>query len=337
MRNQTRRMLAVNLLYALIPVLLLVLPLFMSNLQMQAYGLSFSVYMIVLEVGVIAVPALLYFLTPDGRGAASVFGRSAKNPGAPLLLVLPLSFCAYFFINGVTLVWMAVLHLVGMTQTPQSVPAPQTVQQLGVALLVIALVPALAEEFFFRGVLQPALHKHMKPWQAVVLGGCMFALIHGQMLSMPGHVLLGIGLCWVMYATRNIWYGILWHFMQNGLAMLISFASGYMLQMTQSMPGMDAAQQSADALTTPIMLMGGIAFMVMFGAGTALFGMLLWYTTRQRRAGANDDIARQERAPDAPDAPGAPGAVAWLPLIVALGCIVFMYVTSGREMLGVGL
>lgn len=329
MRNETRKMLAVNLLYALIPVLLLVVPLFMSDLQLQAYGLPFSVYMIVLEVGVIAVPALLYFLTPDGRRAAGDFGRSAKKPGAPLLLVLPLSFCAYFFINGVTLVWMAVLNSVGMTQIPQSVPAPQTAQQLGVALLVVALVPALAEEFFFRGVLQPALHKHMKPWQAIVLGGCMFALIHGQMLSMPGHVLLGMGLCWVMYATRNIWYGILWHFLQNGLAMLISFASSYMLQMTQSMPGMDAAaQQSAEALSTPIMLIGGIAFMVMFGAGTALFGMLLWYTTRQHRTEANHVLARQERAP---------GAVAWLPLVIALGCVVFMYVTSGMEMLGAGL
>ena len=321
MREDAKKLLAVNLLYALIPVLLLLIPHLTGRMEMAAYGAQYSAVMVALEFGIIALPTLIYFVTPWGRELARHFW--AQRPSAAILLIIPLAICAYFLVTGITALWVALLSALGMTAPQQATPLPATPGQLGVSVLVIGLAPALCEEFFFRGTLQPVLARHMKPWAAVVLCGCLFGLIHGQLAALPGHVLLGIGLCLVAYWTRSIWYTVLWHFLQNSLAMGMGYLSSALLKQAEALSGVEA--QAAQASDPFMLLAGGLMLIVPFAIGTALFLGLLYLTTKRHR---ETTVARAQ---------ARPSLLCWTPLLIALACAVYMYVTSGAALLGGGV
>ena len=110
MNREAKKLLAVNCLYAVIPLLLMLIPLLFSGVEMEAYGPGYVLYMVGVEAGIIAVPALLYFLTPLGRSCAQdVF---SQKPTSAILLMVPLAFCAYFFVNGVTACKIAIQQAV---------------------------------------------------------------------------------------------------------------------------------------------------------------------------------------------------------------------------------
>ena len=184
---------------------------------------------------------------------------------------------------------------------------------------MIAAVPALCEEFFFRGVLLPSLLRRLRPGAAIVLGGCLFGLVHGDLSALPGHVLLGIGLCLVAYWTRSIWYVVVWHFLQNGIAVFITYFSGAMLE------ALGTAQSAATAQEPAFLFLGGVLLLIPFSVGTALFLALLWITTRSHRS-----------AP-LPRAEGRAPVWVWAPVLVALLCAACLYALSGVQMAGGGL
>ena len=320
MNRDARKLLVVNALYALIPLLLAGLPLLFSGMAMEAYGPGYALYMIGMEAGIIALPVLLFFRTSLGREVQSE--GFWQRPKSALLLVLPLALCAYFFVNGVTACWLALLQALGLSQAAAAVPSPQTPGELAVALLVVAVVPALSEEFFFRGVLLPRLARHFSPAAAILLGGALFALVHGDLASLPGHLLLGAGLALAAYWTRSIWYTALWHFLQNGIAVLILYVSPRLLELTA---GAQTAQSAALAEEPLMLLAGGLMLLVPFGLGTALFLFLLWLTTKEHRP------------LPLPRAEGRLPGPAFAPLGAGLLCALLLYVLSGLQMAGVGL
>ena len=318
MNRESRQLLAVNALYALIPVLLLIVPKLFAKAELAPYGAGYNAYMLLVEFGAIVLPALVWCYTPAGRPTARAFW--AQRPGPGLLLVVPLAFCAYFAINGVTVLWSLLLGALGLNVIPQTVVPPQSGAQLGIGLLIIALWPALCEEYFFRGILQPALHRRLPPWAAIALGGCLFGLVHGQLAALPGHVLLGVGLCLVAYWTRSVWYTMLWHLIQNGIAMVISYYSGEILKASQSAAGMDASAMLAQQPL--LMAMSATMLLLTFGAGAAACLALLWLT------------ARRHREQPIPRAECKVHPLAWSPLLIAAGCIAYQYVSSGIAMWG---
>jgi len=96
-------------------------------------------------------------------------------------------------------------------------------------LLALAVVPAVCEEFFFRGYLLSALATRMSSRSAVLLSGLLFGLFHLLVTDrlaverfLPS-TLLGLVLGWVCVRTRSIVPGMLLHAAHNGLLMMISY------------------------------------------------------------------------------------------------------------------
>ena len=95
---------------------------------------------------------------------------------------------------------------------------------LVINLFVVALLPAVSEELFFRGALQNILEKWTK--SAIVsigLASLGFALLHGTILKFLPILVLGITLGTIFYVTRNLWYSILFHFLNNSMALIASY------------------------------------------------------------------------------------------------------------------
>lgn len=88
-------------------------------------------------------------------------------------------------------------------------------------LFIMALLPAIGEELFFRGSLQKALLRvSNKPWLAILVSSTVFALLHGTFFKLIPIFTLGVILGTVYHVTRNLWYTIIIHFLNNAFAVL---------------------------------------------------------------------------------------------------------------------
>jgi uncharacterized protein len=87
------------------------------------------------------------------------------------------------------------------------------------AMLIIALLPAIFEELFFRGALQQLLTQWFKmPIVAILVTSIVFSAIHLSYYGFLTRAFLGVGLGLVYYYSKNIWLPIIIHFVNNGIA-----------------------------------------------------------------------------------------------------------------------
>src|SRR5262249_17197262 len=90
-------------------------------------------------------------------------------------------------------------------------------------LLLFALIPAVCEEFAFRGYILSGLEHAYRPATAVVLSALLFGFMH-VLLSLFQQLfnatLLGLVLGLLAVRSRSIVPGIVFHLINNGLAVL---------------------------------------------------------------------------------------------------------------------
>lgn len=90
-------------------------------------------------------------------------------------------------------------------------------------LFIMAISPALSEEIFFRGTLQPLLgekhHPHIAIWSTAIL----FSAIHMQFYGFIPRMLLGAVLGYTVYWSKSLWLGIIGHAVNNGMAVISYF------------------------------------------------------------------------------------------------------------------
>ncbi len=92
-----------------------------------------------------------------------------------------------------------------------------------VIFVALAVVPALAEEWFFRGFVLSWLRARMRVGTAVLASALLFGAFHvfsPTMLSPERFLpttLLGLVLGWLCVRTRSLWPGVVVHLVHNGL------------------------------------------------------------------------------------------------------------------------
>ena len=85
-------------------------------------------------------------------------------------------------------------------------------------LFIIAVIPAIGEEFIFRGILQKKLVEQMKnPHVAIWLAALIFSAIHMQFQGFLSRMLLGGILGYLYHWTGNLWVPIFAHLVNNAV------------------------------------------------------------------------------------------------------------------------
>lgn len=91
-------------------------------------------------------------------------------------------------------------------------------------LIVMAAIPALCEEWLFRGVIQKKLIETFpKPWLGILLTAIIFSAIHFQFAGFFPRMFLGIMLGYLYFFSGNIWISIWGHFVFNGIQVLSKY------------------------------------------------------------------------------------------------------------------
>lgn len=92
-------------------------------------------------------------------------------------------------------------------------------------LFLIALLPAISEELFFRGAVQKIFSEKFSKYIAVWITAFFFSLIHFQMYGFIPRMILGAILGYLLVWTRSLWIPILAHFLNNALAISVAYFS----------------------------------------------------------------------------------------------------------------
>ena len=89
--------------------------------------------------------------------------------------------------------------------------------------VIIAILPAITEEMYFRGLLERTLFDaKMAPIHAIFISSFLFALIHFEFYYLLPLLFMGLTLGYIYYRTKNLWLSIIAHFFNNGLIVLVT-------------------------------------------------------------------------------------------------------------------
>ncbi len=95
---------------------------------------------------------------------------------------------------------------------------------LAISLIVVALIPAVSEEFFFRGILQRHIIEGVRNYHiGIWLTAFIFAFVHFQFFTFLPRFVLGVLLGYIFYWQRSIWASSLAHFTNNALGVVMYF------------------------------------------------------------------------------------------------------------------
>jgi uncharacterized protein len=184
------------------------------------------------SIGVFVLPALLYFYLMNIPFAKKKFSRQQLMLSiAIMLLALPvINFLVVWnesihlpaFLNGVE-IWMQNMEAQAMQMTEMFLRM-NSPTDLVVNLFLIALIPALGEEFLFRGVIQSSLYRwkgniHLSIW----LSAFLFSALHMQFLGFVPRFLIGGMFGYLFFWSGSIWIPVIVHFCNNALAVTLTY------------------------------------------------------------------------------------------------------------------
>ncbi|MBK8982587.1 MAG: CPBP family intramembrane metalloprotease [Ignavibacteria bacterium] len=82
-------------------------------------------------------------------------------------------------------------------------------------VLVIAVTPAICEEFLFRGLVLKNFEKFLSASKAIFYSGLLFALFHFHPFNLIPLIILGVYLTFIVYHSGSILTAVVCHFLNN--------------------------------------------------------------------------------------------------------------------------
>ncbi len=96
-----------------------------------------------------------------------------------------------------------------------------------VNILMIAIIPALGEEFFFRGIIQKLFGRWFKSTHlAVILASILFSALHFQFYGFFPRLFLGLIFGYLFLWSGNLWYPIIAHLFNNLISVVAFYIYG---------------------------------------------------------------------------------------------------------------
>lgn len=103
-------------------------------------------------------------------------------------------------------------------ETYRMLVGAESIPEFIFVVLIVAVVPALAEEFLFRGVVQRSMEETVGGLRGAILAGVIFGAFHMNPFSLVPLVALGIFFGYLVYRSRNITLAVAAHFFNNFIA-----------------------------------------------------------------------------------------------------------------------
>lgn len=168
---------------------------------------------------IILIPVAVYTIIRK-LDIREVFRLKPLQPLAGVLIIL-LAMPAQFVGNMLNTTVVYFLQFLGdIPATPM--PAPKDYAGLAVSIAVIAVSPAIFEELLHRGIMLSA-YERRGSFRALLFTAFFFAIFHFDPTNFLGVIFLGFIIGYYVLRTNSIFAGMLAHFLNNLIALLIQF------------------------------------------------------------------------------------------------------------------
>ncbi len=207
-----------------------------AALSDYSYISAFKILLVAQQIGLFLTPAILLAILERKR-LSNFYGLTAPK-AETLLLVTALTIC-WMPIMSFSNEWNQKMvfpeYLKGLegwmksmednaTKATEAILKMKTISTLLVNLFVIAVVPAICEEFIFRGAVQRVIFRiKANPHVAIWISALIFSAIHFQFFGFLPRVLLGAAFGYIYFWTGSIWYAVFAHFLNNAYAVVMAF------------------------------------------------------------------------------------------------------------------
>lgn len=100
------------------------------------------------------------------------------------------------------------------------------ISDLMLYLFLFAILPAIGEELLFRGIIMRFAYGSTQNIHfAILFSAAIFSLAHGSVYQFLPIMLAGILLGYLYYLSSSLWSGIIAHFLNNSIGVLLMFLS----------------------------------------------------------------------------------------------------------------
>ena len=138
------------------------------------------------------------------------------------LLVIPLSVALICLGQPLAEGFIRLVALIGYDTSAATSIIPSTPGELVATLILVALLPAVAEEYIFRGCIARSFARKGYVF-AVFMSALLFAIMHGSPLQLVHQFLIGVVCAVLFFATRSLWPPIILHFLNNAIALVLGY------------------------------------------------------------------------------------------------------------------
>ena len=213
------------------------LPAYIANPQTTEAIAFVKFYQLINQFGAFIVPVIFYsfLVSADVRGYLYLDRKpglmSLLISGLVIFTILPFNHYLLEFNQNINFPemlsgienWMTDYEAKAKILT-ESILRTDSIGVLMINLIIVALIPALGEEWLFRGVLLKLFKQITGNFHwAVLITAFLFAALHLQFISFLPRFLLGIMLGYMFVLTRNLWVPIFAHFINNASSVIIFY------------------------------------------------------------------------------------------------------------------
>jgi len=179
---------------------------------------------------------LLYFFYSKKNNINMISATKFKPIKNPHIIVssVILAFVSVFAIGSFIGLFNWGLYEIGYR--PSSIEFEMdTPWKLIAGIFSMALLPAVAEELLFRGIILQGLMKKYSKFASIIMSAIFFMLMHGALSQTLYQFYLGIILAVVVAYGGSIFYGMILHFLNNLIVLVVNFAGGLSILEPSSM------------------------------------------------------------------------------------------------------
>ncbi|NNG27020.1 MAG: CPBP family intramembrane metalloprotease [Ignavibacteriaceae bacterium] len=166
------------------------------------------------------------------------------------------------FINSIKSLFDSLNELV--EKTFGNLLSADNIPEMILVVIVIAVVPALAEEVMFRGFIQRSFEHKISAFKAAAVTAIFFGLYHFSPYGVLPLIALGLYFGFAAYLSKSLFIPVILHFLNNFTAVLLFFIIG------------DDEIFSVDATDTSTLEANIIYFFILL----SLFGIVVFFIKR---------------------------------------------------------
>jgi hypothetical protein len=94
---------------------------------------------------------------------------------------------------------------------------------LMINISILAVIPSVAEELIFRGILQQILCRIFKSGHiAICITAIFFSAVHLQFYGFLPRLILGLSFGYLFFWSGNLWIAVVAHFINNAIPVMMS-------------------------------------------------------------------------------------------------------------------